>query len=559
MRARRLFYSSAAAVRVTPAHTRDAHLEDAECNHAPQTRIMGKRTSTGSTGAAKRSKAVVTTELSVDEITELAQLAVQPKHYNLLVTLLQQYERLDAAMARGADDAAETRARTLTVALCRAFETLFAQGLVVARKLYDDQKRMVVQWIAAKYDVFKLTLVQWLCERDFGYPTSVQLDMLDVYMTLVRLEAAHAASAYFPTLTYKRLVVGLLLHRVLPYLVEEFTTKYYQPHWDLQCYLYLALDEHLKEAAAAVVFDNFLTVVLAKLLFAVDQQALPTFVEGPLPATAYKPLHFQSAFQRCVMAVLLLPLEVHQYKAVLLVLHKRVIPLMAQPQNLMDFLTDAYNVSGDGAVPVLALNSLYELMRRYNLEYPDFYRKLYLLLTPELLYTRYRSRFFRLCDLFLSLTHLSAALVASFIKKMARLALRSLAPGVVIVIPFVYNLMKRHPLCMVMLHRKAADFADPFVPDETDPLKTEALGSSLWELEALMLHYHPNIATLACIFGEPFRKHSYNMEDFLDWSYITLLDSEKTRKYRGMAALEYQTWGKLVGDGDNVYASGWTL
>ncbi len=50
-------------------------------------------------------------------------------------------------------------------------------------------------------------------------------------------------------------------------------------------------------------------------------------------------------------------------------LHKQVIRRsLAQPQNLMDFLTDAYNVSGDGAVPVLALNSLYELMRRYNLE-----------------------------------------------------------------------------------------------------------------------------------------------------------------------------------------------
>lgn len=237
---------------------------------------------------------------------------------------------------------------------------------------------------------------------------------------------------------------------------------------------------------------------------------------------------------------------------------------MSQPQSLMDFLTDAYNLQDDLIIPILSLNSLYELMKSYNLEYPDFYSKLYSLLRPELFYTRYRSRFFRLCDLFLSSTHLSANLVASFIKKLARLSLTSSASGVVIIIPFIYNLLKRHPTCMIMLHNTDdnAQVGDPFDNLETNPLNTQAIKSSLWELETLMRHYHPNIATLAKIFGEPFRKPNYNMEDFLDWSYQSLLETEKSRRYKSQAALEFETFDGVLSEKDkegNYLLQGWNL
>ena len=47
-----------------------------------------------------------------------------------------------------------------------------------------------------------------------------------------------------------------------------------------------------------------------------------------------------------------------------------------------------------------------------------------------------------------------AYIVAAFIKKMARLALYSPPSGVVIIVPLIYSLMKRHPSCMVMIHRE---------------------------------------------------------------------------------------------------------
>ena len=44
-------------------------------------------------------------------------------------------------------------------------------------------------------------------------------------------------------------------------------------------------------------------------------------------------------------------------------------------------------------------------MQKHNLDYPEFYRKLYALFTPSLFHSRYLARFLRLSDLFLSSTY----------------------------------------------------------------------------------------------------------------------------------------------------------
>ena len=53
----------------------------------------------------------------------------------------------------------------------------------------------------------------------------------------------------------------------------------------------------------------------------------------------------------------------------------------------------------------------------------------------------------------MSSSHLPANLVASFIKRLSRLALSASPAAIVTVVPFVYNLLKRHPSCMVLVHR----------------------------------------------------------------------------------------------------------
>ncbi len=197
----------------------------------------------------------------------------------------------------------------------------------------------------------------------------------------------------------------------------------------------------------------------------------------------------------------------------------------------MDFLTDSYDFGG--STSLLALSGLFYLIQEKNLDYPLFYQKLYSLLDAGILHSRHRSRFLRLLDTFLASTHLPAALVASFIKRLSRLMLHAPPAGIVAIIPWIYNLLKRHPTCTFMIHREVREaeakqqladegMDDPFNMQEKDPMHTNAIDSSLWEIQMLQSHYHPNVATLAKIISEQFTKQAYNIEDFLDHSYASV-------------------------------------
>ena len=229
--------------------------------------------------------------------------------------------------------------------------------------------------------------------------------------------------------------------------------------------------------------------------------------------------------QEAWLALLRMGLSKEQRKTVLSLTSNRIAPWFVKAELLMDFLTDSYNTGG--STSLLALSGLFYLMQQKNLDYPLFYHKLYSLLGSDLLHSRHRSRFFRLLDTFLASTHLPAALVASFIKRLSRLALHAPPAGIVAVIPWVYNLLKRHPTCTFMVHRESRGemettregMEDPFDMTKEDPMATHAIESSLWEIETLQSHYHPNVATLARVISEQFTKRSYNLEDFLDHSY----------------------------------------
>lgn len=83
-------------------------------------------------------------------------------------------------------------------------------------------------------------------------------------------------------------------------------------------------------------------------------------------------------------------------------------------------------------------------------------------------------------------THLSrllpSYLVAAFIKRTLRLAIHAPPSAIAYVMPFAYNMLLRHPQCMPMIHREKSAGDDPFVMEEADPAKCNALdryGSSL--------------------------------------------------------------------------------
>jgi U3 small nucleolar RNA-associated protein 19 len=219
---------------------------------------------------------------------------------------------------------------------------------------------------------------------------------------------------------------------------------------------------------------------------------------------------------------------------------------------LTDFLTDSFDQGGSTAL--LALNGIFHLMTDKNIDYPDFYTKLYSLLDEKVLHSKYRSRFFRLLETFMASSHLPATMIASFIKRLSRLALQAPPGSIVWIVPWVYNMIKQHPPCSFMLHRpyhpahviyasqpKYEDegMDDPFDMTQPDPLSTGAIDSSLWELETLRSHYHPNVATLAKIMGEQFTKRNYVLDDFLDHSYASLIDAELGKEIKKMPVVEW--------------------
>ncbi|CAG8757004.1 4765_t:CDS:10 [Cetraspora pellucida] len=234
-------------------------------------------------------------------------------------------------------------------------------------------------------------------------------------------------------------------------------------------------------------------------------------------------------FSDCWLALLKLPMKQESYKKILLIMHNKIIPHMLQPTMLMDYLTEAYNAGG--VISLLALNGLFILINEHNLY----------LYYQQINNTQYTYPY----------SHLPVQLVASFIKRMSRLSLTSPPHGIVILIPLIYNLIRRHPSCMVLIHRpyeiNSKDGGhinsiseDPYIFDEPDPMKSNAIASSLWELKTLQNHYLPNVATLAKIFQDKFNKPSYNLEDFLDRTYVTLFEAEISKKPKKVPALAFE-------------------
>jgi U3 small nucleolar RNA-associated protein 19 len=189
-------------------------------------------------------------------------------------------------------------------------------------------------------------------------------------------------------------------------------------------------------------------------------------------------------FSDAWLACLRLPLSSLLHKKVLVLLHSEVMPHLLEPRLLLDFLVDSYDTGG--VVSLLALNGLFILMHHYHLDYPDFYSKLYGLLEPSVFHVKYMPRFFSLMDTYLSSTHLPLYMVAAFAKKVARLALSAPPQGVMVGVVFVTNLLKRHPNCRVLLHRSNTDGVsldnDPFLVEERDLARCQALESCLWEI-----------------------------------------------------------------------------
>lgn len=138
--------------------------------------------------------------------------------------------------------------------------------------------------------------------------------------------------------------------------------------------------------------------------------------------------------------------------------------------------------------------------------------------------------------------HLPEALVAAFAKRLARLTLVAPPEDILIILLFVGNLLLRHPgLKRLIDHpqesREVVSDAsigagDPFLMEERDPLLSNALLSSLWEIEALQWHILPSIASAARFIREPLPSVEYDMASALERTGGHLFDRELKNKVK---------------------------
>ncbi|OLY81381.1 hypothetical protein AYI68_g4520 [Smittium mucronatum] len=487
----------------------------------------------------------------------------------------------------------------------------------------EDKKKILADWLSKSYQTFTKILLFNLYSED----TAIQILSLRLLLSLLQKEGAflfrRSNKFSFPSELYKDIVVTVLTNKdTSSNLLQTFLDSFINQYSDLRFYTlkYIPVAtttistpkvtkkkdtkeppnaSDTKEALENIAQKTFF--ILSKLSPFSDKNrsasslwvSIPTgnisypihlftlykitfinlftiflyILETPKKLNVFNTLQNKNAFGEAWTSFMRLPLTTTLYKQTLSIIHSKVLPGMSNPLLLMDFLTISYDAGGP--ISLLALNGLFTLITKYNLSYPDFYIKLYALFDRNLLHVKYRSRFLRLVDLFLSSTHLPSYLVAAFIKRMARLCLFATPSAIAAVIPFIYNLLKRHPSCMVLIHRVNQDddvaennnienpnsaektdmssdknsalsqklTNDPYDPSELDPSKCNAISSSLWELMAIQNHYYANISTLSAIFNNPFTKPEFIIEDFLDHTYSTMFASETSRKLKNAPAL----------------------
>ncbi|KAF4453865.1 putative NOC4 nucleolar protein [Fusarium austroafricanum] len=449
-----------------------------------------------------------------------------------------------------------------TVALTRIFHRLLIQGALISKKGLSEKDHVVLGWLKEKYAEFKKTLVTLLQDEELA-PTALELCMRTLK---TEGEYLYDKDEYTFPRAFLRDIVASLFESENEEVIKAYIEEFVEQYDDIRYFTFNSVKhivEKQEDEPSPELFDRCF-----ELLSALDgvpesaDQLEDFYVPKPKKKThnLRNVNQHKKQGQEAWLSLMTLVEEKEQRKQILNVISTVIAPWFTKPELLSDFLTNCYNAGG--SMSLLALSGVFYLIEERNLDYPSFYSKLYSLLDQDILHSKHRSRFFRLLDSFLASTHLPAALVASFIKRLARLALNAPPGAIVFVTPWIYNLLKRHPTCTFMIHRETQDpevkkhieehgAEDPFLPDETDPMQTQAIDSCLWELVQLQSHYHPNVATITKIISEQFTKQSYNIEDFLDHSYATLFEAEMAKDIKKAPVIEFHIPKKVFTPHEN--------
>ncbi|XP_067635334.1 nucleolar complex protein 4 homolog A [Eurosta solidaginis] len=223
------------------------------------------------------------------------------------------------------------------------------------------------------------------------------------------------------------------------------------------------------------------------------------------------------------------------HRQMLIILLERVLPHLEKPILLTDFLMDSLDCGGP--VSLLALQGIFTLIQKHNITYPNIYEKLYSMFEPEIFHTKFKARLFYLADIFLSSTHLPENLVAAFVKRLARLSLIAPPQDAIIILHFIGNLILRHSGLKRLICAQAPIEVsrDPFIMEEREPTKSNALESSLWEVVSLQKHAIPAVASAARFISQPLPATEWDLSSVLEVKEDDIFDQEISKKSKQYA------------------------
>ncbi|XP_041078704.1 nucleolar complex protein 4 homolog [Polyodon spathula] len=458
-------------------------------------------------------------------------------------------------------------------ACSKIFSALLERGDLYVGQLPKEEETLAADYSAEdKYKVWMRhrysSCVQQLLELMGHDEYQVEEAALCALMKFVEMEGKHSLLKVdwdehysFPRELLKSVVQHLLsLEKDMSLLISRF--QEYLEFEDIRYYVMASVNENVAKVmqktkeALLPVYQNNVFALLSNINMPSKESEMTNFqVKQEAKHEEWKAAKLKEhkrAFERMWLGFLKHKLPSSMYKKVLVILHDSILPHMSKPTLMIDFLTAAYDVGG--AISLLALNGLFILIHQHNLDYPDFYKKLYSLLDPSIFHVKYRARFFHLADLFLSSSHLPVYLVAAFAKRLSRLALTAPPQALLMVIPFICNLIRRHPSCRVLIHRPSAaedPSEDPYLMEEEDPAKCCALESSLWELQSLQKHYHPNVAKAASVVNKPLCQQEVDINQLLEVSAFEIFEKELKNKAKTIP-LEFEPAHSLLGRNDEV-------
>uniref|UniRef100_A0A5F9C2C8 Nucleolar complex associated 4 homolog n=1 Tax=Oryctolagus cuniculus TaxID=9986 RepID=A0A5F9C2C8_RABIT len=231
-------------------------------------------------------------------------------------------------------------------------------------------------WMRHRYHSCCNRLAELLAHPSF----QVKELALETLMKFVQLEGTHPLEKpkwednyLFPRELFKSVVRGLLSPEDDGSLLLSRFREYLE-HDDIRYHAMQAAtdtvarvtDQHLE--VSPTFWNNAFSLLAAVSLPPREPDVCSFYVKRAEPSDKWKVVHLKEhrkAFQAMWLGFLKHKLPLGLYKKVLVILHDSILPHLAQPTLMIDFLTSAYDVGG--AVSLLALNGLFILIHEHNL------------------------------------------------------------------------------------------------------------------------------------------------------------------------------------------------